>query len=54
MSGPLAAMMAALISAASIIGGVDCSAVVLEAQRIIQEQEKAEELERKRKAEENL
>ena len=43
MSGPLAAMMAALISAASIIGGVDCSAVVLEAQRIIQEQEKAEE-----------
>ena len=43
MSGPLAAIMAALISAASIIGGVDCSAVVTEAQRIIQEQEKAEE-----------
>ena len=43
MSGPFAAILAAMISAASIIGGMDCSAIVEEAQRIIEEQARAEE-----------
>ena len=44
MSGPFAAILAAMISAASIIGGMDCSAIVEEAQRIIEEQADSDRL----------